>query len=336
MVTIKEVAKAAGVSVATVSRVYNGFEGVRDDTRSRVQRAADRLGYHPHGAARSLVTKRTHTIGVLLPALYGEFFSELIRGIHEATEASGFHVLVSSTRRPADSLEPVLQSMRGRVDGLMLMAPELEPAAARHHLPARIPLVLLNGPPGEAPCAQLGIANVEGARQMVRHLAGLGHRRIAMIRGAAHNFDAAERLQGYRSALAEVGLPHDPALEMRGDFTEESGHRAARSLLEFADRPTAIFAANDCMALGALSAIREEGLSVPGDVAVAGFDDIPMARYAHPALTSVHVDIADLGRRAVTRLFDAIRAPNAAPPDRELISTTLVLRRSCGARNGVV
>ncbi len=334
MVTIKDVARTAGVSVATVSRVYNGFRGVREDTRERVLSVGRRLGYSPHGAARSLVTNRTHTIGVLLPDLYGEFFSELIRGIDEAVQGTGFHVLLSSARRPADALEPVLRSMRGRVDGLILMVPELEAGTARRTLPDRFPLVLVNSPLSDVPVPSIGVANAEGARAMVRHLAGLGHRRIAMICGAEHNFDATERLRGYRQAVAELGLVADPALEVPGDFSEAAGHAATRRLLAYAQRPTAIFAANDGMAIGVLSALQDAGVQVPEEMAVAGFDDIPMARYAHPPLSSVHVDINDLGRRATARLLDALDGRTDGTPARETLATTLVLRRSCGARSG--
>lgn len=331
MVTIKEVARGAGVSVATVSRVYNHSHHVREETRQRVRRTAQHLGYSPHGAARSLVTNRTHTIGVLLPDLYGEFFSELIRGIDQTAQARGFHLLVSSARSYGDSLEPVLRSMRGRVDGLILMTPDLDAASAGRSLPAGFPVVLLNCPPSDAPCDTLGIANFEGAQTMIRHLASLGHRRIAIICGAERNFDAAERLRGYRAAIAELGLEADPALELPGDFSEAAGHAAGRRILNDARRPTAVFGANDCMTIGALSAFREAGLRVPADIALAGFDDIPMAQYVDPALTSVHVDISELGRLATERLLDALPEPSPRSLQRHTLQTTLIVRRSCGA-----
>lgn len=334
MVTIKEVARTAGVSVATVSRVYNGHRCVREETRQRVRRTAQRLGYSPHGAARSLVTNRTHTIGVLLTDFYGEFFSGLIRGIDQTAQAGGYHVLLSSASSAARQLEPVLRSMRGRVDGLLVMAPELDAAATRRSLPGGFPVVRLSGPPSDVPCDSLEVANCAGARDMVRHLADVGHRRIAMIRGADHNHDAAERLRGYREAVAALGLVADAALELPGDFSEASGHAAVRRWLTSGPPATAVFAANDCMAFGALSALREAGLRVPGDVGVAGFDDIPMARYVHPSLTSVHVDIAEFGRRATQRLLDALQDPTAREPTRETLATTVVVRRSCGARAG--
>jgi LacI family transcriptional regulator len=331
MATIKDVAQAAGVSVATVSRVYNDSDLVREKTASRVRDAALRLGYVPHSGARSLSTSRTHTMGVLLPDLYGEFFSEIIRGIDQTAQRNGFHLLVSSSHAGRPGVEAALRSMRGRVDGLIVMWPEMDADTALRNLPAGFPLVLMHAPVGPHAFDVITVANFEGAHAMVRHLLELGHRRIAIIKGAEGNYDAAERLRGYRAALEEAGIASDPALEAPGDFSESAGFRATTELLAGTPRPTAIFAANDSMAIGALSALREAGLRVPDDVAVAGFDDIPLARYLDPPLSSVHVDISALGERAALRLLDAVRDKAAHVHRSETFPTTLVLRRSCGA-----
>jgi LacI family transcriptional regulator len=331
MVTIKDVARAAGVSVATASRAMNDSRLVAEDTRARIREVATRMWYTPHGAARSLITRRTHTIGVLLPDLYGEFFSEVIRGIDLTAQRGGYHCLVSSARHDGPQLEAALRSMRGRVDGLVLMSPEFTGELSRRTLPGEFPVVLLNCPPSGLPFDSLTVANYEGAYGMVRHLVVRGHRRVAIIQGAAGNFDAAERLRGYRAALRDAHLPERPEVELPGDFTEESGYAAARALLQLAERPTAIFAANDCMAIGALSALRDSGVMVPETVAIGGFDDIPMARYVVPALTSVHVDISALGERAAARLLSRLGAPADPEPRSETHPTTLVVRRSCGA-----
>jgi LacI family transcriptional regulator len=222
--------------------------------------------------------------------------------------------------------------MRGRVDGLVLMSPEFTGDLSRRTLPIGFPVVLLNSAPGELPHASLAVANFDGARAMVRHLAGLGHRRIAILKGAEGNFDAAERLRGYRAALAEAGLVPAPELEIAGDFSEVAGDAGARALLQLAQRPTAIFAANDGMAIGALFALRDAGLRVPEDIAIGGFDDIPMARYVEPALSSVHVEISALGARAATRLLDALESLSEPDVSRETFPTTLVVRRSCGGQ----
>jgi LacI family transcriptional regulator len=331
MATIKDVAQAAGVSVATVSRVYNDSELVREQTALRVQEAAIRLGYVPHGGARSLSTSRTHTLGVILPDLYGEFFSEVIRGVDQTAQRNGFHLLISSSHEGRPAVEAALRSMRGRVDGLIVMWPEMDADTAVRNLPAGFPMVLVSAPVGPGAFDVITIANYDGAHAMVQHLLGLGHRRIAIIKGAEGNYDAAERLRGYRAALAESGVAPCPALEAAGDFSESSGFRATGELLAGTPVPTAIFAANDSMAIGALSALREAKRRVPDDVAVAGFDDIPLARFLDPPLSSVHVDISALGERATLRLLEAIREKAAHAHRTETFPTTLVLRRSCGA-----
>ncbi|MFL5480381.1 MAG: substrate-binding domain-containing protein, partial [Gemmatimonadaceae bacterium] len=178
----------------------------------------------------------------------------------------------------------------------------------------------------------LTIQNSRGARDMVAHLVSLGHRRIAIIKGAARNYDAAERLRGYRKALREAGIEPDPTLERNGDFTEAGGYLAALALLALKDRPTAIFAANDSMAIGALSALRESGVEIPGEMAVAGFDDIPLARYMDPPLSSVHVPICELGARAVEMLLHGISRKNDHQRRRERVPTELVIRRSTSAQ----
>lgn len=329
MITIRDVARAAGVSVATVSRVQNGSSLVKETTRRRVGEIVARLGYTPHGAARSLITSRTNTIGVLLPDLYGEFFSEVIRGTDQAAQRHGYHLLVSSSHDDRAALESALRSMRGRVDGLIVMWPELD-EAVMPNLPAGCPLVLLSAPLRPQGFDVIRVANFEGAYAMVGHLLNLGHRRIAIIKGVEGNADAAERLRGYRAALISAGI-RPGALEVPGAFTEESGFEAASQLLNRTVRPTAIFAANDAMAVGALSATREAGLRVPQDLALAGFDDIPMARFLDPALSSVHVDISALGEHATLRLLSALRDKSQHRHRAETLPTTLVLRRSCAA-----
>ena len=168
---------------------------------------------------------------------------------------------------------------------------------------------------------------------MVAHLVSLGHKRIAIIKGSPRNYDAAERLRGYRMALREGGVTPDPALEREGDFTEAGGYQAAQALLAASRRPTAIFAANDSMAIGALSALRESGVKVPDEMAVAGFDDIPLARYMDPSLSSVHVPICELGARAVELLLHGITHKNDHPRRRERVTTELVIRRSTGGQS---
>jgi len=330
MVTIKDVARQANVSVATVSRVFSGANVVREETSKRIRDVAAKLRYAPHGGARSLITSKTHTLGVLLPDLYGEFFSEVIRGIDLAARQGGYHILVSRSYEGRGEIEETMRAMRGRVDGVLLMSPDVDADSLRN-VPSNLPVVLVCSATRGSRTDSVTIQNSRGARQMVSHLISLGHRRIAIIKGASGNYDAAERLRGYRAALRDAGITPLRELERDGDFTEAGGYAAAGELLAISPRPTAIFAANDSMAIGALSALREAGVIVPKDMAVAGFDDIPLARYMDPPLSSVKVPISNLGARAVEILLQGIAQKNGHPPRRERVATELVIRSSCGA-----
>src|SRR5678815_5182206 len=278
MATIRDVAREAGVSIATISRLFNGSARVSDDTSRRVREVAERMGYWPNGAARSLITKRTHALGVLLPDLYGDFFSEVIRGIDLTARREGFHLVVSSSHADAGELLAALQTMRGRIDGLIAMAPDLESPVAFEQSARQFPIVLINPGFDSDACASVATDNLSGAREVVRHLAKLGHREIAFIAGPETNRDAAQRLQGYRSAL------------------------------------------------------RGLGLRVPEDVAVAGFDDIAIASYISPRLTTVRVEASRLGERAAQLLMEAVRRRSESPiAAHEVLPTSLVVRESSDA-----
>lgn len=331
-VTIKDVARAAEVSVASVSRALNGHRNMAAPTRKRILAIVKKLRYTPHSAARTLITRRTQTIGALLPDLHGEFFSELIRGIDLAARARGLHLLLSSSHGNAVEAAAAMRAMQGRVDGFLMMSPHADAGFLRQNLRAGLPLVLMNTPLKRARCAVLNIDNYGGAFAMVQHLVGCGRRRIALIAGPERNFDAAERLRGYSAAMARFAATIPPQI-LAGDFTEEAGYNAARELLANKLRPQSVFAANDMMAVGCLYALREAGVRVPEDIAVSGFDDIPIARLTTPALTTVRVRIVDFGARALERLAtmiedsaDAVREKHA-----QLLDTELVVRESCGA-----
>jgi LacI family transcriptional regulator len=326
--TIRDVAKASNVSIATVSRVFNDSPLVTVETRARVVEAAQKLGYWPNGIARSLITNRTNTLGAMLPDLHGEFFSEVIHGIDLAARERGYHLLVSRTSSNPQELTSVLRSMRGRVDGLLVMAPDIDAETLRA-LAGNVPSVLLNADTAIPGLRAIAIANREGADAVVRHLCGLGHKRIATITGPGKNLDARERLEGYRDALRAFEIEPLPELEYAGDFTERSGYTAAEKLLRAEPRPSAVFVANDYMAVGALSAFHAAGVHVPSDMAVAGFDDIPLARFLTPPLTTVHVDMLRLGQRAVQLLLEPIGG-GIEEFVRERVPTTLVVRKSCG------
>jgi LacI family transcriptional regulator len=329
-ITIKDVARKARVSVATVSRVLNDKQSVRDETRQRVQATIKQLRYAPHGTARSLITRQTKTIGVLLPDIYGEFFSELIRGIDATVRRSGYHLLVSGSHGDKSEAGAMLRAMRGRVDGLIVLSPEMRPHSFPSDLSDALPLVLLNSVSDGNSFDLINIDNYDGAFAMVRHLAALGHRRIAFIRGPETNHDALERLRGYRKAMATLLTGSSEELEFSGNFREEAGYHAGQLILKLEKRPTAIFAANDAMAIGCLCALREANVQVPKDFALAGFDDIPIASFTAPPLTSVRVSIAELGRCAAERVLHGVRHKNKHKRQHITLPTTLVLRDSSG------
>ncbi|KAB7766060.1 LacI family DNA-binding transcriptional regulator [Xanthomonas maliensis] len=331
-VTIKDVAREARVSVATVSRALNGHDNVAEPVRQQVLDVAKRLRYSPHAAARSLSSRRTQTLGVVLPDLYGEFFSELIRGIDGAARTAGQHLLVSSYHGDPEVQGRALRAMRGRVDGLLALSPYAEqPGFLTDNLPQALPTVLVNTHvPGSA-YPVLSIDDHAGAMAMTEHLLSLGHRRIAFIGGPRLNFDARERLRGFRDAMAAFGHAAQ-ASEFAGDFDEASGHRAGVAMLTADALPDAVFAANDMTALGCLYAFAQAGIAVPGQIALAGFDDIPLARFVHPALTTMRVSIARLGEQAMARLLRLIDQPGQDGELRQLLTPELVVRESCAAR----
>lgn len=334
-ITIKDVARLANVSVATVSRTMNGHQHVAESVRARVLEAARTLHYVPHHAARSLSSRRTHTIGVVLPDLHGEFFSELIRGIDTVARERGLHLLVSSYHGEPEQQRLAVRRMPGRVDGLLIMSPSLASDAEdpADMLPGALPAVLMNCAERIGEAQVLNVDNYGGARAMTRHLLDVGHRRIAFIAGPDDNFDARERLRGYRDELRER-CPQVAPLVLPGAFDEASGYRAGEALLQ-GQRPDVVFAANDMMALGCLFAFTHAGLRVPEDIALAGFDDVPMARYVHPALTTMRVDIAGFGARAMQLLLGALEphaAPAASAAAANAIAPQLIVRASSAQR----
>ena len=324
--TIRDVARQAKVSVASVSRALNGGAHVHPDTRARVVEAAALLGYVPHAGARSLSTARSNAIGVVLPDLHGEFFSEIVRGLDREASRSGYQLLLSNTHADEARATTALRAMRGRVDAIVAMAPQIDPAVIGASIPDAMPTVLLNTPATRGHHA-LSVDNRGGAEAMMRHLIKSGRRAIVHVAGNLGNNDARERADGYRTALARHAPDQVPVV-VEGDFLEASGAAAVAQLRESGVAFDAVFAGNDMMALGALQALRGAGVDVPGDVAVAGFDDVPLARYL--GLTTVSVDMAGMGARAIRLLVAALSGRRDAPVT-ERIAATLVVRATTQA-----
>jgi len=299
--TIRDVARKAQLSVATVSRALNGFDNVSEQARDRVAEAVRELGYVPHAGARSLSLARTNAIGVVLPDLHGEFFSEIVRGMDREASRSGYLLLLSNLHARAEQATLALRAMHGRVDGLIVMAPQLSAKELAVALPPGVPSILINTRDGSGARAAIHLDNAAGIRSVVQHLVGLGRKRLVHIAGPRGNIDADERADAFRQACAAKSVDCEV---MRGDFEENSGAEAVLRLLGGGHRFDAVVAGNDNMAIGALQALRSRGLSVPEEVAVAGFDDIPLAR--HLGLTTLRVRIDELGERALTRLLASI------------------------------
>jgi len=328
--SIKDVARKAGVSIASVSRVMNDHDNVREETRARVLAAVRTLRYVPHSGARSLITHRTHAIGVLLPDLYGEFFSEIIRGIDEVARQRKLQLLLSSVHGDAAELAAAMRAMRGRVDGLLVMSPHVDTALLDRNIPTTLPVVLLNNPLTDARHSTVTIDSYSGARAMVRHLIGRGHHHIVHLSGPELNFDSQERQRGYGDEMA-ASLPDVRPVVLQGDFSEKSGLAAGRRLsARGAERPDAVFAANDVMAVGCMLAFREAGVRVPDDIAVTGFDDIPVAALVSPGLTTMRVRIAELGHSALAQLLLGIESPKRTRRVAQAFQPELVVRESCG------
>lgn len=321
--TIRDVARRAGLSVASVSRALNGLDNVSSDTRARVVAAADALGYVPHAGARSLSMAKSHSIGVVLPDLHGEFFSEIVRGMDRAANARGYHLLLSNMHADSKLAMQAMRSMRGRVDGLIVMAPQFSAEQLAETLPGSLPAVLVNSPEGTGRFS-FRLDNARGVAAMVDHLISTGRRAIVHISGPRDNMDGAERIAAFRAAMARFA-PDQPVRILEGDFQESTGERLASEQLASAETVDAIFAANDMMALGVLQALRQSGIAVPDQIAVAGFDDIPLARYL--GLTTLRVDMAGVGERAIERLIAEIEGNDEALGD-ERIVPELVVRAS--------
>ena len=326
-ITIKDVAREARVSVATVSRALNGHANVTPETRAHVLGVAAELRFVPSSAARSMITRRTHTVGALLPDLHGEYFSELIRGIDLAARARGLHLLVSSSHGDASEAAAALRAMNGRVDGLLVMSPHANADFLWGNVADDVPAVLMNTRVAGAQHSSFAVDNHGGAYAMVRHLVERGHRDIAFVAGPESNFEAQERLRGFRAALADL-LPGTSEHVLQGDFTQESGFRAGSQVVALSDRPTAVFASNDMMAIGCLSALNDAGVQVPQDIALAGFDDIPISRYVNPSLTTVRARITELGGLALERLASAIEEPGRITPQHQTLRADLIVRQS--------
>jgi DNA-binding LacI/PurR family transcriptional regulator len=334
--TLEEVALLAGVSRATVSRVVNGSPRVSPDVRVDVQAAIERLGYVPNRAARSLVTRRSDSIAVVIAEPTGRLFSDpffprLLRGISSELAARDRQLILLMPESAAGEGRTADYLTAGHVDGALLVSLHADDPLPARLSAAGIPIVLVGRPPKGIRASFVDVDNRQGAHSAVAHLVAGGRRVVGTIAGPQDMAAGLDRLTGYREALADAGLAPDPSLEVVGDFTQESGVEAMTRLLAARPDVDAVFAASDLMAAGALSALAAAGRRVPADVAVVGFDDSPVAMTTTPQLTSVRQPIEAMGHEVARLLVDAVEASDLVPR-RVILATDLVQRASSAGR----
>ncbi|MBX3062684.1 MAG: LacI family DNA-binding transcriptional regulator [Anaerolineae bacterium] len=331
-VTIMDVARASGVSYATVSRVLSGYEFVKASTRHRVMEAVEQLGYVANLQARSLAGGRSRIIGLLVPNLDNGYIGTIMRGIDQELERANYDLMLYTTHRQPDNESFYVNAIaNGLTEGLLLVTPLVATTYLKVLREHSFPYVLIDQVDGADNSSSVSATNWQGAYEATQHLIELGHRRIAFITGALVIQSAVDRLQGYKAALADSGIPIRDELILEGDYLQRSGYEISKNLLQSAvPLPTAIFASNDLSAFGAMDAARECGLRIPDDISVIGFDDIPQASLVYPKLTTVGQPLEQMGKVAVKMLLEQIEGRNHQPR-RVTLATQLVLRDSCGS-----
>jgi LacI family transcriptional regulator len=333
--TIYDIAEEAGVSTATVSRVLNDNPGVTEKTRQQVVEAAEALDYQPHASAQSLARQRTNTIAVVVPVLANYFYLGLMRGIQQALAETDFDLMVYAPSHPSEVDTQVERAaQRGRSDGLLLLSTPLNDDLARRLQHADPPVVLVDTQ--HEAFESIAVDNESGGYDATRHLVEQGRQRIGHITADPEPPPGTARREGYQRALRESGRTVDASLiaaceQQTFVFSEEGGYCAMQRLLDRDTRPDAVFAASDMQALGALRALDEAGLEVPGDMALVGFDDIELSD--RTGLTTLRQPVYDMGRMAIERLTRRIEQPGQ-PISSTILSPELIVRRTCGAAGG--
>ncbi len=328
MSSIKDVARLAGVSISTVSRVLNKSAPVSKDKRVRVEKAARDLGYVPNPAARTLLLRETGVLGVVVPYATGEFFSEFLSGVDQTASDNGRFLLISISHRSDRDLHRALANLNKRVDGLVVWAPEVDAADVAELVGDELPLVFLNSLDSAKGNDLIDFDNYGGMYAVATHLIELGHRDIVFIKGPPRASDAASRLRGFRAALLEHAIELRPGRELQGEYTVEAGYNLVNTILSLEPRPTAIMAPNDQSAVGVLRGLHEAGVVVPDEMSVTGFDDVPSSSFATPTLTTAHVPVRELGEIAIRKLVERIEGRDELAQVH--LSVDLVVRNSSG------
>jgi LacI family transcriptional regulator len=330
-VTIIDVAQEAGVSYSTVSRVATNYEHVSPETRQRVLAAMDKLGYVANQHARSLHTGRSQVVGLLVHGLGSEYMAEIFRGVEEEIAAANYDLMLYTTHRHIGrEAQYVANITRGFADGLLLVVPIGRENYLEALRRASFPHVIVDEDKPDGLSPSVGITNYKGTYDATRYLLDLGHRRIGFITDRMGLTTAVARLEGYQQALADAGVPYDPDLVQEEDFMRPRTPDSTRRLLALAQPATAILTSSDPIAFRAIEVLRQDGLRVPDDVSVVGFDDIPQASLTFPRLTTVRHPMYDMGRAATRMLLERIQDPYL-PPRHIQLETELVIRESCRA-----
>jgi len=330
MVTIRDVAKRAGVAPMTVSRVINGSGYASEETRKRVEAAIAELNYVPNSLARSLRSNQTHTLALVLSDITNPFWTTVARGVEDTASEAGFNVILCNTdENEAKQAQYLAMLLQKQVDGF-LFVPARSAAEAVKSIQARdVPIVVLDR---RVPGAKVDVvrgASMRGASELVQYLLSLGHRRIAVLSGPQSVSVSRERVAGYRQALQAGGLDEQAEMVYYDQFTHAGGYKMAGQALQANPPPTALFAANNFIAIGALKALRERGLQVPEDISVASFDDLPSDLILDPFLTAVIQPAYKMGQQATKMLLARINGQTESPYQEIVLPTELVIRRSC-------
>lgn len=329
MSTILDVARRAKVSIATVSRVMNNSpHKVNQSTRERILEAIRELDYRPNALAKGLLMKKTMTIGIIIPDISNTYYAEIVRGIQDVADQSGYAVMLQNTDRKQERIINYIYLLREKLaDGIIFSGGIIhgyETLSTLKELRERVVVIGRH----EVDFPAVRVDNIGGATEATQHLIDLGHKRIGFIGGPERSTTAIDRLTGCKSALAQNSYPIDGSLIKRGNLTPQSGYLAAKELLEQSGKITAIFAANDQMAFGAINAAKELGLNVPDDLSVVGFDNIPLSSYFEPPLTTVEIPVYDVGVAAMRMLIDVISKKSIEKV--KFFGTKLLIRGSTG------
>lgn len=329
--TIKDVAERAGVSVTTVSRALNGYSDVREDTRKKIKEIAETLNYRPSAVAQSLVMKRTKTIGLLTSEMMSDktahhFTFEVLRGLHDALAKNGYDLIFANTTTAKQRLLSYLDfCTQRRFDGVVVMGIRLDDPYVHEVTESKLPSVVIDIPLLSKHCGYVMTDNIHGAELAIQHLANKGHRTIGFVNGHSEAEVSLHRLRGYKAALEKLALPFTPSLVYEGDFSADSGADGLEALRAANPDMTAVFFASDLMAIGGLRWAQHQGIHVPTDVAIVGFDNIELAEFVTPALTTIHQRRYEMGVTAANSLISML---DGETPEGRILPPDIIIRET--------